>query len=648
MERTSAAPDRESAGRDQHRDADRGRGSTNSGRGPVDALHHVAGNQAVQSHASGNETEQRTDGELGEGRAGNGATGTAVQRSPASGGRGAQTDGTDAGPAGRQSAIASGETNRKTPRGSVREVSASTVAAKRQSSDVAVVDVRSPEAFREGHVPGATNVPLSAVDDRVDRYRGADEIVAYCQSGRRSRQATQVMRASLGAHTRVSDFAGGMRAWRYPTETGDAAGQSRTGHIGRSAAGNCSTCRRERDPTGTLVQRLHETGVVQASLTVSQPSDPAEREAERVADAVMQPAAPGAMDAESTTDAGRETCPQCGLGRSTDRDGDCLACQPGPALSIQSAGTTRRTTDSDVTDDVAARVRSVSSGGRSLPGSVQTFFESRFGRDFSDVRVHTGGSADRVARQLEARAFTVGTDVVFRSGAYRPFSSDGKRLLAHELTHVVQQGGDTEHVQRQDPLSSWPEWVNFEQQTTEGAADIKKPGDCSKRQHRWLQDNANKWCKRPFGKGVNLKPSCSKTDSCGALRAKAQAAYNCWHFRNKVNTTCFRGGDAKHRRKAAEALKRMATCLGIWHNKCKNRHRDPDSDWEWEDYLRPAAWAAGATAAAKATADAAVATWGVLGQVGSTVGSYATMPIIVLPGTRQALEQQRRGPRKFQ
>jgi hypothetical protein len=87
-------------------------------------------------------------------------------------------------------------------------------------------------------------------------------------------------------------------------------------------------------------------------------------------------------------------------------------------------------------------VREVSTGGRSLPESVQTFFESRFGRDFSDVRVHTGGSADRVAGRLGARAFTVGTDVVFRSGAYRPFSREGKRLLAHELTHVVQQSGD--------------------------------------------------------------------------------------------------------------------------------------------------------------------------------------------------------------
>jgi hypothetical protein len=76
-----------------------------------------------------------------------------------------------------------------------------------------------------------------------------------------------------------------------------------------------------------------------------------------------------------------------------------------------------------------------------LPKSTREFFEPRFGRDFSDVRVHTGARAADAAKSLNARAFTLGKDIVFGSGQYFPQTSAGNRLLAHELTHVVQQGG---------------------------------------------------------------------------------------------------------------------------------------------------------------------------------------------------------------
>jgi hypothetical protein len=66
--------------------------------------------------------------------------------------------------------------------------------------------------------------------------------------------------------------------------------------------------------------------------------------------------------------------------------------------------------------------------------------ESRFGHDFSRVRVHSDTRADESARTVQARAYTVGTDIVFRAGEYSPDSTDGQQLLAHELTHVIQQG----------------------------------------------------------------------------------------------------------------------------------------------------------------------------------------------------------------
>ena len=91
--------------------------------------------------------------------------------------------------------------------------------------------------------------------------------------------------------------------------------------------------------------------------------------------------------------------------------------------------------------DLQNRLSAQSGGGSALPAGTRTFMESQFGTDFGNVRVHTGGEAVQMNRELNAQAFTHGTDIYFNSGKYNPDSSDGRRLLAHELTHVVQQNG---------------------------------------------------------------------------------------------------------------------------------------------------------------------------------------------------------------
>lgn len=78
-------------------------------------------------------------------------------------------------------------------------------------------------------------------------------------------------------------------------------------------------------------------------------------------------------------------------------------------------------------------------GGRALDEPTRSFMESRLGADFSDVRVHTGAKATEAARSVQAHAYTVGSDLVFQDGQFNPSSTDGKKMLAHELTHVVQQ-----------------------------------------------------------------------------------------------------------------------------------------------------------------------------------------------------------------
>lgn len=89
---------------------------------------------------------------------------------------------------------------------------------------------------------------------------------------------------------------------------------------------------------------------------------------------------------------------------------------------------------------LGAEIQALRGAGRPLPDGDRSWFEQRFHRDFRGVRIHTGAQADRAARSINALAFAAGRDVIFRSGHYAPGHPAGRRLLAHELAHVVQQG----------------------------------------------------------------------------------------------------------------------------------------------------------------------------------------------------------------
>jgi hypothetical protein len=81
----------------------------------------------------------------------------------------------------------------------------------------------------------------------------------------------------------------------------------------------------------------------------------------------------------------------------------------------------------------------VASGGSPLPADVRTDMEGRFGADFGEVRVHTDGAAHESAKTVNAQAYTVGSNIVFQRDKYDPGSDAGRHMIAHELTHVVQQ-----------------------------------------------------------------------------------------------------------------------------------------------------------------------------------------------------------------
>jgi hypothetical protein len=174
--------------------------------------------------------------------------------------------------------------------------------------------------------------------------------------------------------------------------------------------------------------------LVQPKLAVGGANDPFEREADRTADAVMafDRAAPiGAVGAGSTamSVANRAVGKGDPPTKKAEDDKQKLVQKdslgPGPAM---------------VPTAVETSIERMSAGGGSpLPASLRAVFEPRFGYAFSDVRLHTGNEAASAARALGARAFTVGDNVFFGAGEYQPSSHQGQRLIAHELTHTIQQ-----------------------------------------------------------------------------------------------------------------------------------------------------------------------------------------------------------------
>jgi hypothetical protein len=125
----------------------------------------------------------------------------------------------------------------------------------------------------------------------------------------------------------------------------------------------------------------------------------------------------------------------------------CEHCEDEEKLQRKESGDTNKVEGSNVLDNY---VSSLGSKGQALPEDSRQFFEPRFGSNFSDVRVHTDDAAAKSAQSINAFAYTSGNNIVFNSGQYAPDSEKGKRLMAHELTHVVQQnsGLQTKPIQR--------------------------------------------------------------------------------------------------------------------------------------------------------------------------------------------------------
>lgn len=197
------------------------------------------------------------------------------------------------------------------------------------------------------------------------------------------------------------------------------------------SASSAATVKRASEPAHATIARAALDGrrstllspkSIQPSLRVSQPSDAAEVEADRVAKAVV-----------SMPDPTPSVSPR-----------------GGPAISRKAAPAAKPKGVPATDAKVEAEVRAAASGGTPLPMKTRKLLEPRFRANFAGVRIHTDGNAAKLANKLSARAFAFGNHIFFGGGAYDPESKAGLELLAHELTHIIQQG---ESIQRKADTS---------------------------------------------------------------------------------------------------------------------------------------------------------------------------------------------------
>jgi len=176
-----------------------------------------------------------------------------------------------------------------------------------------------------------------------------------------------------------------------------------------------------------------------SALRIGAPDDVFEQEADRVADAVMSGGGIRRQWSFSRMSVEPLLRRKCDCGGAGGAGGECEDCQKEKTM-LRRASLSRRGGETEGGGEALPIVHEVlRSAGQPLDPNTREFFELHFGHDFDQVRVHTDAKAARSARAVNALAYTVAQDVVFDTGRYFPASGAGRRLLAHELAHVVQQ-----------------------------------------------------------------------------------------------------------------------------------------------------------------------------------------------------------------
>ncbi|WP_254923766.1 DUF4157 domain-containing protein [Pseudanabaena sp. SR411] len=191
----------------------------------------------------------------------------------------------------------------------------------------------------------------------------------------------------------------------------------------------------QRKSENRLRAKAAERIAIQAKLAIGEPNDKYEQEADATAARVVQ-------QINSSTNASTTSQNQP-IQRQEMEEDEELQMKPLVQRRENLGG-------GEASTDLESSIQSARGSGQSLDANLQQAMGQAMGADFSGVKVHTDSQSDQLNKSIQAKAFTTGQDVFFRQGAYEPSSRGGQELIAHELTHVVQQNGGA--VQRSDIL----------------------------------------------------------------------------------------------------------------------------------------------------------------------------------------------------
>jgi hypothetical protein len=202
------------------------------------------------------------------------------------------------------------------------------------------------------------------------------------------------------------------------------------------------------------IQKILQSKVMQTKLSVSEPGDKYEQEADHVADQVMR--MPDSQVQQATEEEEKKLQTKVITPFSIMQRTPLIDDEEKPLQAKETSTSTFQ-----VDSGTESSINNMHGSGQPLSASDRDYFEPRFGYDFSNVKVHTDPQAAELAQAVNAKAFTLGQDVVFGAGQYAPESEDGKWLIAHELTHVVQQGSDLVRRMHNTQIQCTPDEIEF-------------------------------------------------------------------------------------------------------------------------------------------------------------------------------------------
>jgi hypothetical protein len=236
----------------------------------------------------------------------------------------------------------------------------------------------------------------------------------------------------------------------------------------------------------------------------------------------------------------------------------CAACEEEKQLEMKAAGP-----PAAAGHEVPSIVHEVlRSPGAPLDVGTRAFFQPRFGSDFSAVRIHRDSKAAVSASAIGARAYTLGNHIVFGSGQWTPGTHRGDRLIAHELTHTLQNAGTT--AGRASPLPlikghSEGEPTHMLMRQPFPGTGMAPPGDCSWGRYIILAGSVE-----TAKAVVNMLGACRNGDSCLFLATKIAAITAEIAARIARDTACFRGGDEGHREQVQGKVNMLNRCYDFF------------------------------------------------------------------------------------